>query len=131
MGRGEEEGKAAIENSLGPSVHACSLDHKELSAPSKHPLPAHVDPALPAPLRSQSPRQQAQIHQPRPRRFGPAGTLPHSWHPCPALIELAGQTTLDYTKLQFGFPKFAEKEKHKHDEETQKSLPVKATEEFT
>ena len=35
------------------------------------------------------------------------------------------------TRLQFGFPKFTEKEKHKQDEEAQKPFSVKATGEFT
>ena len=35
------------------------------------------------------------------------------------------------TRLQFGFPKPIEKEKHKQDEEAQKRFPVKGTEEFT
>ena len=44
LGRGENEGQATIENTLGPSVHACQLDLRELSAPPwLHP--AHMDPA--------------------------------------------------------------------------------------
>ena len=35
LGRGEEEEwQATIEKALGPSVHACPLDHRELNAPS-------------------------------------------------------------------------------------------------
>ena len=34
-------------------------------------------------------------------------------------------------RLQFGFSKLTEKEKHKQDEEAQKPFPVKATGEFT
>ena len=34
-------------------------------------------------------------------------------------------------RLQFGFPKLTEKEKHKQDEESQKPIPVKGKEEFT
>ena len=33
------------------------------------------------------------------------------------------------TRLQLGFPKLTEKEKHKQDEEAQKPFPVKATRE--
>ena len=35
------------------------------------------------------------------------------------------------TRVEFGFPKLTEKEKHKHDEEDQKPFPVKGTGEFT
>ena len=49
----------------------------------------------------------------------PSGSTPLPWR------------TLDCAKLQFGFPKYTEKEKHKQDEEAQKPFPVKATGEFT
>ena len=38
---------------------------------------------------------------------------------------------ISLTRQQFGFPKLTEKEKHKQDEEAQKSFPVKGTGEFT
>ena len=47
--RGEEEGQATIENSLGPSVHACPLEHRGLRAPSQRLCPAHMELFLPAP----------------------------------------------------------------------------------
>ena len=62
--RGEKDRKAAIENSLGPSVHACPLDCRELEL------------SIPAP-------------SPHPCRSSPAGTLMCSWHPHPASMDPA------------------------------------------
>ena len=106
LGSGEEEGQATRENSLGPGVHACPLNHRELSAPSRCLQPSPCGSTPLAPSRATS------------------------THASPSWSQ-ACQTTLDCAKLQFGFPKFTEKEKHKHDEEAQTPFPVKATGEFT
>ena len=53
------------------------------------------------------------------------------WAPPPTSQEAAHWPALDCAKLQFGFPKFTEKEKQKQDEEAQKPFPGKATGEFT
>lgn len=54
-----------------------------------------------------------------------------TWTPTPRLVEPPCQPALDCAKLQFGFSKFTEKEKNKHDKEAQKPFPVKATGGFT
>ena len=77
LGRGEEEWQAAIENSLGPSVHTCPLNCRELNTPSQHLHPAYEDPAPPT------------CAEPA------TSTFAHSCCPCPTLTELAHQTTLD------------------------------------
>ena len=112
LGRGEEEGQATIENSLGPSMHACPPDRRELSTPSWHLHPACMDLALLTPLCAPGTHAQPAQIQSHLHRASPAHTL-------------------DCTKLQFDFPKFTEKEKHKHNEEAQKPFPVKATGELT
>ena len=112
LGRGEEEGQATIENSLGPSMHACPPDRRELSTPSWHLHPACMDLALLTPLCAPGTHAQPAQIQSHLHRASPAHTL-------------------DCTKLQFDFPKFTEKEKHKHNGEAQKPFPVKATGELT
>ena len=62
----------------------------------------------------------------------PSATPPLLWpdqHPRP--WEAARWPALDCATVQFGFPKFTEKEKHKQEEEAQKPFLVKATGEFT
>ena len=97
-------------------------------------------------------RAELSFPVPVPRLHGSSltSTFTCSQHPCPAPTDPAplapsctpaahalpawsrpSQLALDCAKLQFGFPKFTEKEKHKHDEEAQKPFPVKATGEFT
>ena len=94
LGRGEEEGQTAIENTLGPSVHACPLDCRELSIPFWHLRPTCADLALPAPLCAPSAHGQPTwirpcwhsciLLAPMPSLHGscPASTLVCSWHPC-------------------------------------------------
>ena len=83
LGSGEEEGQAAIENSLGPSVHTCPLDHRELSTPSQCLSSTGVDLALQAPLHAPGTLCQPAPIQPQPHGSRPAGTLLGSWIPCP------------------------------------------------
>ena len=82
LGRGQIEGQATIENSLGPSVHTCPLDHRELSTPSWCLHPACADPALPAHLCV--PGACA-----RPMWIQPASTFAYSQCPRPTLMEPA------------------------------------------
>ena len=64
LGRGEEEGQAAIENSLGPSVHACPPYCRELSFPSQCLYQGCMDPVSPAPSLAPSTHAQPPRIQP-------------------------------------------------------------------
>ena len=149
LGRGEEAGQAAIENSLGPGVHACPLDRKELSAPSWCLSPTCMDLALPAPLHA--PQHPAHADQPHPCRTGPAGTLVSSRCPCPAhtdpacwhLHTLPAPTPCPHraspARPPWTVPNYSlaspnlqgKKTTNQHDKEAQKRFPVKAIGEFT
>ena len=75
------KGQAAIENSLGPSVHTCPLVCRDLSSPSWCLCPASTDLALPAPFPLLVPTLS-------PHRSSPAGTLAGSQCPCLACMDL-------------------------------------------
>ena len=145
VGRGEEEGRAAIENSLHPRVPACPWAGREQSIPGTTHQ-AHHTPGTPACPRMDLPCQAC--HAPCActclcrTSLGPPHS-PHMHSPAqrsptrpdvlqvlaPTCEEPPCQPALDCAKLQFGFPKFIEK--HKHNEEAQKPFSVKATGELT
>ena len=110
VGWGEEGGQATIENSLHPNMSTCPLACKRVEH-SWHNSPLLL-----------WPEARAMDWHPQ---------LIWLWAPMPTHTELLQWPTLECAKLQFGFPKFTEKEKHKHNEEAQKPFPVKATGEFT
>ena len=97
LGRGEVDGQAAIENYLGPSVHTCTLDHRELSHPSLCLSPACVDLALLAP--SCSPSVHAQ-----PMWIWPNGTFIHSQHPHHTFMKLAPPDHPEFFKTTVWLP---------------------------
>ena len=103
LGRGEEEGQAAIENWC-PSVRACPPAPREWSIPGKN---------APATARNHFPSAADRF----PTCTHPHGATPLAHHTpgAPTYTGLPCWTTLDSAVLLFVFPKFTEK--HKHDEE--------------
>ena len=130
LGRGEEEGPAAIENSLSPSVCTCPPDHRELNTHSWGLCPVLTDLALPVHIQPYQHPHTLPAPMPSLRGSGPLAPSHNPGAHSPCSWTWPHQTTLDCAKLQFGFPKFPEEEKHKHDE-VQKPFPVKAIREFT